>query len=121
MPTTTTANPPSPPNTHALPGRYYPLSVLPRAASALALGPLCKSQQEKHREALSLSLSQSCSLLYGTTTCVRPNRKDFTHWCTFISLSSFSLPTSLPPAADDAAAVTSKRLCLLSFPAQVTE
>ncbi|KAK1446332.1 hypothetical protein CMEL01_10575 [Colletotrichum melonis] len=118
MPTTTTANPPSPPNTHALPGRYYPLSVLPRAASALALGPLCKSQQEKHREALSLSLALSCMGLL--LAYAQPKRfHSLVHF--YLSLPSFSLPTSLPPAADDAAAVTSKRLCLLSFPAPVTE
>ncbi|KAK1533933.1 hypothetical protein CPAR01_10641 [Colletotrichum paranaense] len=118
MPTTTTANPPSPPNTHALPGRYYPLSVLPRAASALALGPLCKSQQEKHREALSLSLSLALSCMGLLLAYAQPKRF---HSLVHFYLSSFSLPTSLPPAADDAAAVTSKRLCLLSFPAQVTE
>ncbi|UQC83039.1 uncharacterized protein CLUP02_08529 [Colletotrichum lupini] len=97
MPTTTTANPPSPPNTHALPGRYYPLSVLPRAASALALGPLCKSQQEKHREALSLSLSVLLSLVWDYyLRTPKPKRfHSLVHF--YLSLLSLCLPLYLPP------------------------
>ncbi|KAK1726069.1 uncharacterized protein BDZ83DRAFT_271055 [Colletotrichum acutatum] len=90
MPTTTTANPPSLPNTHALPGRYYPLFVLlPRAALVPALGPLCKLQQEKHREALSLVWD------YCLRT-PKPTRfHSLVHFC--LSLLSLYLPAYLPP------------------------